>query len=71
MGCLDEFFDRELHCLDDKIAAIRNANRIVVWEKVGSEFVSKGVGDVARDEATNGGGDSKGAKFGGVRGTLV
>jgi hypothetical protein len=29
------------------------------------------VGDVARDEATNGGGDSKGAKFGGVHGIFV
>ena len=71
MGCLDEFFDGELHCLYDEVAAIRNANRIVVGEKVGCKFVSKGVGDVARDEATNGGGDSKGAKFGGVRGIFV
>ena len=45
--------------------------RIVVGEKVRCEFVLKGVGDVARDEATNRGGDSKGAKFGGVRGILV
>mgnify|MGYP006154942619 FL=1 len=71
MGCLDEFFDGELHCLYDKVAAIRNANCIVVGEKVGCKFVSKGVGDVARDESTNGGGDSKGAKFGGVRGIFV
>jgi len=71
LGCLDEFFDGELHCLYDKVAAIRNANCIVVGEKVGCKFVSKGVGDVARDEATNGGGDSKGAKFGGVRGIFV
>jgi hypothetical protein len=68
---LDEFFDGELHCLYDEVAAIRNANRIVVGEKVGCKFVSKGVGNVARDEATNGGGDSKGAKFGGVRGIFV
>jgi hypothetical protein len=68
---LDEFFDGELHCLYDKVAAIRNANCIVVGEMVGCKFVSKGVGDVARDEATSGGGDSKGAKFGGVRGIFV
>ena len=71
MGCLDEFFDGKLHCLDNEVASIRNANCIVVWEKVGCEFVSKGVGNVARDEATNGGGESKWAKFGGVRGILV
>ncbi len=71
MGCLDEFFDGELHCLYDKVAAIRNANRIVVGKNVGCKFASKGVGNVACDEAMNGGGDSKGAKFGGVRGILV
>ena len=71
MGFLDDFFDGDLHCFYDEIVAIRNANRIVVGEKVGCEFVSKGVGNVARDEATNGGGDSKWAKFGGVRGILV
>ena len=72
MGCLDEFFDGELHCLYDKVAAIRNADRVVVGKKVGCKFVStKGVGDVACNEATNGGGDSKGAKFGGVCGILV
>jgi hypothetical protein len=58
LGCLDEFFGGELHCLYDEVAAIRNANRIVVGKKVGCKFVSKGVGDVARDEALNGGGDS-------------
>ena len=68
---MDDFFNGELHCLYDEVAAIRNANRIVVEEKVGCEFVSKGVSDVAHDEATNGGGDSKGAKFGDVRGILV
>ena len=71
MGCLDEFFDGELHCLYDKVASIRNADRVVVGKKVGCKCVSKGVGDVARDEATNGGGDSKGAKFGGVHGIFV
>ncbi len=71
MGCLDEFINGELHCLYDKVAAIRNANRIVVGEKGRCEFVLKGVGNVACDEATNGGGDFKGAKFGGVRGILV
>ncbi len=58
MGCLDEFFNGELHYFYDKDAAIRNANRIVVGKKVGCEFVSKGVGDVACNE-------------GGVRGILV
>jgi hypothetical protein len=71
LGCLDEFFDGELHCLYDKVAAIRNANHIVVEEKVGCEFVLKGVGDMARDEATNGGGDSKGVESGGVRRIFV
>ncbi len=55
----------------DKVAAIRNANRIVVGEKVGCKFVSKGVGDVAHNEVANGGGDSKGEEFGCVRGILV
>ncbi len=38
---------------------------------MGCEFVSKGVGNLARDEAADGGGDSKGAKVGGNHGILV
>jgi hypothetical protein len=63
LGCLDEFFDRKLHCLYNEVATVRNANHIVVGEKVGCKFVSKGVGDVAHDEAADGSGDSKGAKW--------
>ncbi len=71
MGGFDEFFDRELHRLYNKVAAVRNANRIVEGEKVGCKFVSKGVGGVACDEAADGGRVSKGTKFGGIRGIFV
>ncbi len=71
LGGFDKIFDRELHRLYDKVAAVRNANRIVEGEKVGCEFVLNRVGDVARDEAADGGRDSKETKFGGIRGIFV
>ncbi len=72
LGGFNDIFDRELHCLYYKVAVVRNASRIIEGEKrVGCEFVSKGVGNVARNEAADGGRDSKGTKFGGIRGIFV
>ncbi len=71
LGDFDNFFNKELHPLFDKVAAVRDSNRIVVEEEVGCKFVSKGVGDVACNEAADGGRDSKVTKFGGIRGIFV
>ena len=68
---MDVLFDGQLHCLDDEVAAVRDANRIVVGEEVRGEFVAEGVGDVACDDAANCGGDTKRAEFGGVHGIFV
>ncbi len=38
LGCVDEFLDHKLYCLDNKRHPIGNANGIIIGEEVGCEF---------------------------------
>ena len=71
LGGVDEFFDGELHCFDNEVAAVRDADRVVEGEEVGGKLVAESVGDVTRDETADGGRNAKGTKFGGIRGIFV
>ena len=71
LGGVDEFFDRELHCFNDEVAAIRNADCVVEGKEVGGKLIAEGVGNVTCDETADGGRNPKGTKFGSIRGIFV
>ena len=60
-----------MHCLNDEVTAIWNADRVVEGEEMGGKLVAEGVGDVACDEAADCGRNAEGAEFGGIGGILV
>ncbi len=54
----DVLFNLELHGFDDEVIAVGRADSPIVWEEVVGEFTTKGVGHVACNEASDGGGDA-------------
>jgi hypothetical protein len=38
LGCINEFLDCKLHCLDDERRPVGNANGVIIGEEVGCEF---------------------------------
>ncbi len=54
----DVLFNLELHGFDDEVIAVGGADCPIEWEEVAGEFPTKGVGHVAGNKASDGGGDS-------------
>ncbi len=71
LGCIDEFLDCKLHCLDVERCPVGNADRVILEEEVGCEFRLEAPGDVSGNEASYGCGDAKWTEFGVVAGVFM
>jgi len=58
---VDVFLDSKLHSFDNEVCAIRNTDSKIERKEVCGELVAKGMGNMGRDDASDGSGDAQGA----------
>lgn len=66
LGIVDIFLDGKLHDFHHKVRAIGYSNSIAVGKEVVRNFLSKGVCNVAGNEASSRSGEAKGSELGGI-----
>ncbi len=71
LGCINEFLNCKLHCLDDERRPVGNADGVIIGEEVGCEFCLEAPGNMSGNEVSYGCGDAKWAEFGVVVGVFV